>query len=120
MFDLEEREFISSILLPDFSGLLIAQELAIEPPPTFPFLESQCQRAQLGANFHLAREATPFARPCLTSGVGGVYRRVNLLCQMRNRGEFRFFVNRFAHPTHKHLLHPQMLGSRPDMGRIYV
>src|SRR6185369_1979792 len=81
---------------PDFSGHLIAQVLAIEPSPTFPFLESQCQRAQLGANFHLAREATPPARACLTSGVGGVYRRADLLCQMRNRREFRFFVNRFA------------------------
>src|SRR5215831_1855599 len=95
MFDFEERELMSSILLPDCSGLPIARELAIEPPPTFPFLESQCQRAQLGANSHLAREATPSARPCLTRGVGGVYRRANLLCQMRNRADFRFFVSRF-------------------------
>ena len=82
--------------MPDFSGHLIAQVLAIEPSPTFPFLESQCQRAQLGANFHLAREALPPARPCLTSGVGGVYRRATLRCQIRNRREFRFFVSRFA------------------------
>src|SRR3974390_3549576 len=36
---------------------------ATEPPPTFPFLESQCQRAVSGTNFHHAREATPPARP---------------------------------------------------------
>ena len=85
--------------MPGCPGLLIAQELAIEPSPTFPFLESQCQRAQLGANFHLAREDLPFARPCLACGVGGVYRRANLLCQMRNRADFRFFVSRFAAPA---------------------
>ncbi|MDE2473438.1 MAG: hypothetical protein KGO48_00145, partial [Alphaproteobacteria bacterium] len=35
---------------------------AIEPPPTFPFLESQCQRAPSDVNFYHAREATPPAR----------------------------------------------------------
>jgi len=63
MFDFEEREPNELNLI-----CLIAQApnclgLAIEPSPTFPFLESQCQRAQLGVNFHLAREAQPPARP---------------------------------------------------------
>ena len=32
----------------------------------------------------------------LTGGVGAVYRRVNLPCQMRNGRKFRFFVSSFA------------------------
>jgi len=120
--------------LPDFSGHLIAQVLAIEPSPTFPFLESQCQRAQLGANFHLAREALPLARPCLTSGVGGVYRRVNLLCQIRIDANFAFFRTasekashtlaacanarrRAAYGRHLHLIKhvPHRSGQCPDL-----
>ena len=56
MFDFEERELMSSILLPDCSGLPIARELAIEPPPTFPFLESQCQRAAFEREFFILPE----------------------------------------------------------------
>ena len=74
----------------------LAIKLAIEPPPTFPFLESQCQRALLSVNFHHAREAIPPARQSLTGGVGAVYRRAFLPCQMRNERKFCFFVSSFA------------------------
>jgi len=52
----EERELKLDLFNPVRTGV------AIEPPPTFPFLESQCQRAPLDVNFHHAREATPPAR----------------------------------------------------------
>ena len=45
----EEREPRSSILFARFLRI----GLAIEPPPTFPFLESQCQRADLARIFIL-------------------------------------------------------------------
>lgn len=36
----------------------------VEPPPTFPFLESQCQRTTSSANFHSTFEAPPLATGC--------------------------------------------------------
>jgi hypothetical protein len=60
----EEREPKLNLDCPAYAGL------AIEPPPTFPFLESQCQRAPLDVNFYHAREATPIARQ-VARGVGG-------------------------------------------------
>ena len=44
---------------------------AIEPPPTFPFLESQCQRADSSANFHSARTLQPSARSVLRPAWAG-------------------------------------------------
>ena len=62
-----------------------------KPPPTFPFLESQCQRAVSGTNFHHARDATPPARLCPAGGVGAVYRRPIGACQTEKNGKFVFF-----------------------------
>jgi hypothetical protein len=87
MFDFEEREPMSSICFAQSLRI----ELAIEPPPTFPFLESQCQRAHFGVNFHHARKTTPPARSSPTGGVGAVYRRAVSPCQMRNFEFFAFF-----------------------------
>src|SRR5690349_3752398 len=89
-FNLDRRtRVLSSILL-----VRLASDVATEPPPTFPFLESQCQRALSDVNFHHAREATPPARQCPAGGVDGVYRRVFLPCQTGNRAVFAFFYRR--------------------------
>lgn len=64
---------------------------ATEPPPTFPFLDSQCQRAVSGTKFHHARDATPPARRSPAGGVGGVYRRVVFPCQTVKRLKIRNF-----------------------------
>src|SRR5258708_7125827 len=52
-----------------------------KPPPTFPFLESQCQRAPPEAKFHFARNGTPLASKVPASGVGAGYMRQVLPCQ---------------------------------------
>jgi hypothetical protein len=58
-------------------------QAGIEPPPTFPFLESQCQRAISGANFNSARTLPPFARtvlrPAWAAYIGGQFRPVKRL-----------------------------------------
>ena len=68
-----------------------ASNVTTKPPPTFPFLKSQCQRAVSGTNFHHARDATPPARLCPAGGVGAVYRRPIGACQTEKNGKFVFF-----------------------------
>jgi hypothetical protein len=89
----EEREH-SAYVARLVSGL--ASAWLAEPPPTFPFLESQCQRAALSANFHSARDETPPARSGPTGGearcIGGCLRTVK-----RNLCRFcAFFSAAFA------------------------
>src|SRR6476620_9430206 len=94
-FNLDRRtRVLSSILL-----VRLASDVATEPPPTFPFLESQCQRAISDVNYHHAREATPPARQCPAGGVGAVYRRGFLPCQTGNRAGFAFFCRHRAEPA---------------------
>ena len=93
---LQSRQKNASLEL-DLEFARLSPDVAIKPPPTFPFLESQCQRANSDVNFHHAREATPPARQCPAGGVGAVYRRVLLPCQTGNRAVFAFFT-RVAEP----------------------
>jgi hypothetical protein len=92
-FNLDRRTRVLSSILnrPD-----TRPDVATEPPPTFPFLESQCQRANPDVNFNHARAATPPARQCPASGVGGVYRRGSLPCQTPNGGFPHFICGPFA------------------------
>src|SRR5262245_48932011 len=74
-------------------------DVATEPPPTFPFLESQCQRAVSDVNFHHAREATPPARHCPAGGVGAVYRRGLPACQTGIARYLHFFARIASRPA---------------------
>ena len=87
----EEREPMSSILF----ARSCDQAWRLSRRPRSPSSNHNVKEPISGANFHLAREATPPARAGLGGGVGGVYRRASKLCQMRNRLKFRFFVNDF-------------------------
>jgi hypothetical protein len=64
---------------------------ATEPPPTFPFLESQCQRAPLKANFHSSRDGN---RPQDRQAIGrrgAVYRGLDFPCQTVNALNLQIF-----------------------------
>src|SRR5579871_646780 len=58
----EEREHSTLLDLLSEGGHSPLPPWQAEPPPTFPFLESQCQRAPPRANFHSALDGTPPAR----------------------------------------------------------
>jgi hypothetical protein len=72
----------------------LTSRAATEPPPTFPFLESQCQRATPKANLHSTRDGTPPARRGPTGGVGAVYRGLVFPSQTVNPLIFRIFLTR--------------------------
>ena len=54
---------------------------ATEPPPTFPFLESQCQRAAFRREFSFWQRSNTARKASPAGGVGAVYRGANRLCQ---------------------------------------
>jgi hypothetical protein len=54
---------------------------ATEPPPTFPFLESQCQRAAFRREFSFWQRSDTARKASPAGGVGAVYRGANRLCQ---------------------------------------
>ena len=111
---LQSRQKNASLEL-DLVFARLSPDVAIKPPPTFPFLESQCQRAFSDVNFHLARETTPPARQGPAGGVGAVYRRVLLPCQTGNRAAFAFFgARRAAHCSNASAGH---FGGQPIWGR---
>ncbi len=56
-----------------------------EPPPTFPFLESQCQRATSARNFQSRTSVPPCARSSVRRGKERVYRGAPLACQTQKR-----------------------------------
>src|SRR6185437_7893255 len=84
----EEREQFSVVarLVNGLSSAWLA-----EPPPTFPFLESQCQRAAKSVNFHSARDETPPARLRPNGRRGVVYRGASWDCQTYFGPIFSFF-----------------------------
>jgi hypothetical protein len=65
---------------------------ATEPPPTFPFLESQCQRAALRHELYIMpeKQSRPQERAS-ASGADGVYREVLPACQTGNAAVLRKF-----------------------------
>ena len=65
---------------------------ATEPPPTFPFLESQCQRARRWRDLPSCQRRITARKAGPAGGVGAVYRRVVYPCQTENcrkSGNFR-------------------------------
>jgi len=62
-----------------------------EPPPTFPFLTHNVKELAFGANFHLARDATPPASCCPAGGVGAVYRGPAQACQTKKEPKILIF-----------------------------
>jgi hypothetical protein len=72
----------------------LTHEHATEPPPTFPFLESQCQRAALRHELLLCQRsnaARKIVRPA--GGADRVYRGVLRASQTVNEGLWQFFFN---------------------------
>jgi hypothetical protein len=67
---------------------------ATEPPPTFPFLESQCQRAALRHELLICQRssaARKIVRPA--GGADRVYRGVPRACQTVNAGLWQIFFS---------------------------
>jgi len=62
---------------------------ATEPSPTFPFLESQCQRAVFRREFSFWQRNNTACKASPASGVGAVYRGANRLCQTLKTKKFR-------------------------------
>ena len=62
---------------------------ATEPPPTFPFLESQCQRAAFRREFSFWQRSDTARKASPAGGVGAVYRGANRLCQTLKTKLFR-------------------------------
>ncbi len=58
---------------------------ATEPPPTFPFLKSQCQRARLKHEFPSCQRRNTARKASPAGGVGAVYRRAAGQCQTVKR-----------------------------------
>ena len=65
---------------------------ATEPPPTFPFLESQCQRAALRHELSLCQRSNAARKNVPAGGVEGVYREAVRACQTGNGPRFGFFA----------------------------
>jgi hypothetical protein len=71
---------------------------ATEPPPTFPFLESQCQRAALRHELLLCQRSSAARK--IVSPAGGadrVYRGVPLACQTVNVRLWQIFFSPGKH-----------------------
>ncbi len=66
---------------PGFDLATEIMRVATEPPPTFPFLESQCQRAAFQREFSFWQRSNTARKASPAGGVGAVYRGADPRCQ---------------------------------------
>jgi hypothetical protein len=105
MFDFEEREPLSSILI----ARSCDQAWQSSRRPRSPSSNHNVKERYFGVNFNHARKTTPPARSSPTGGVGAVYRRAIYPCQIRNCLNFRFFVSGFGIGRRLRFLQVRML-----------
>jgi len=82
----EERELRNGSI---HLRIAFAMRDATEPSPTFPFLESQCQRAAFRREFSFWQRSNTARKASPAGGVGAVYRGANRLCQTLKTKKFQ-------------------------------